>query len=284
MNLLHSTFLSKIKKQLIEILKDGHYIFPHLHPHWRDAIYDKEINEWRLESTENYRLHAIPENERDELFSFSINFIKQLLKEANVSYVIDSYRAGGWCLQPFSVLKPHFEKYGLVNDFSALRGFKMTGKNISYDFSEIPKQNIYNFSSEVEKSDEEGKFKEIVISTLTVSKTNKFLNKFLNKYMWYTKNRSYGDGFSAVDGEASVIRKIQNMESETLNQTEMVSLELLTYFTKGAYQNYLTENDFMHFISHPKMISKHNIDTFNKFLTYSKAKFNINTDYKKMIN
>lgn len=276
--------LKKVKAQLIDILKDGHFIFPHLHPHWRDAVYDKEINQWRLETTDHYRLHSISVQERDELFSFSISLIKQLMQEAGVSYEIDCYRAGGWCVQPFSELKPHFEKYGLLNDFSALRGFKMPGKNIFYDFSTIPRQNIYSFSTEVEKMDVNGKFKEVVISTVRISKVNRFFNKFLNKYMWYTKNRSFGDGYSAVDGETSVIRGIQNMEKETLSKNEMVSLELLTYFTRSAYKKYLSENDFMHFISHPKMISEHNLDTLFEFLRYAKMNFVLNTDYKKMIN
>ncbi len=276
--------LRLIKNQLTEVLKDGHYIFPHLHPHWRDAVYDKKLDQWRLESAEYYRLHVIPEKERDELFSFSIDLINQLKKEAGVDYPVDSYRAGGWCLQPFSELRPHFEKYGLVNDFSALRGFKMQGKNIFYDFSKIPLQNIYSFSNEVEKTDVNGPFKEFVISTLNNSNRNRFLNRFLHKYMWYTNRRSFGDGFSAVDGEASVIRKIQNFDWETADKKEMVSVELMTYFTKKAYEDFVDENDFMHFISHPKMMSKHNVDTLGQFLKYAKGRYELNTDYKKMIN
>ncbi len=275
---------TKIKNQLIQVLKDGHYVFPHLHPHWRDAIYIKEMNQWRLDSTEHYRLHSISEAERDELFTFSIKFIKELMAEASVKHEIDCYRAGGWCLQPFSTLKPHFEKHGLKYDFSALRDFKMEGKNIKYDFLHIPKKNIYSFSNEVESEDVHGAFKEIVISNLTINNTNRFLNKFLHKFLWYTKQRGYGDGYSAVDGEASVIRGIQNMDKKTLNKSEMVSVELLTYFTNAEYKKYIDENDFMHFISHPKMIGKHNIDTLDRFLKYANSKFDLNTDYKKMVN
>lgn len=273
-----------LKKQMLEILKSGHYLFPHLHPHWKDAIYDPKINQWRLASTENYRLHVLSEQERDELFSFSINFLKQLMLEAGVSYPLDSYRAGGWCLQPFSVLKPHFEKYGLRNDFSVLRGFKMPGKNIFYDFSHMPFRNIYRFSENVEDHDPKGKFTEIVISTLNISNRNRFLNKFLHKYLWYTNRRSFGDGYSAVDGETYFIKKIQNFDLETLNIKEMVSVELMTFFTKSAYRNYLEFNDFMHFISHPKMLSEHNLHVLDKFLQHAKRKYELNTDFRTITN
>src|SRR5581483_5286078 len=147
-----------------------------------------------------------------------------------------------------------------------------------------PKKNIYPFSNIVEKEDPNGPFKEVVISNVNINNTNRFLNKFLHKFLWYTKRRGFGDGFSAVDGEASVIMGIQNMDKRTINKSEMVSVELLTLFTNGTYKKYLEENDFMHFISHPKMVSVHNLYMLDKFMDHAYKKFEVNTDYKTMVN
>lgn len=277
------TDLNKIKNQLVNIIRNGHYVFPHLHPHWRDAIYDKIINQWRLEKADSFRFHVITEEERDRLFAFSIQFINELMQSADTFYSIDSFRAGGWCLQPFATYKPYFEKYGIKNDFSALRGFSLQGKNIFYDYSNIPLRNIYKFSDMVEIEDKNGAFNEIVISTVNISNISRFLDKVLYKYLWYSNKTSFGDGYSAVDGEASVIRSIHNMEETTKNKPEMASIELMTYFTLKAYKSNLNNNDFMHFISHPKMISQHNLETLSKFLEYAKSKYILNTDYKKML-
>ncbi|HWY10572.1 MAG TPA: hypothetical protein VN026_04555, partial [Bacteroidia bacterium] len=276
--------LTKIKEQLIDVIRNGHFVFPHLHPHWRDAVYDKDLNQWRLEKTDAYRFHVIPEEERDGLFAFSIRFIKELMQSAGTSYDIDSFRAGGWCLQPFAAFKPYFEKYGIKNDFSVLHGFSLPGKNIFYDYSNIPLRNIYKFSDMVEKEEKDGAFNEIVISTLSISNVNRFLNKFLYKYLWYIKKTSFGDGYSAVDGEASVIRSIQNMEESTKNKSEMVSIELLTFFTHSQYKKLIHDNDFMQFISHPKMFNQHNLNTLDSFLKHITAQYEINSDYKKIIN
>lgn len=274
----------KIREQLIRILKKGHYVFPHLHPHWKNAEYIAELNQWKLTSTEAYRLHAIPEEERAAFFDFAMNYLFGLMSEAGVSYEINGYRAGGWCIQPFETYRPYFEKYGIKYDFSALRGFKMPGKNIFYDFTRIPARNVYTFSSDITKEDELGKFGELVISTLYISNLNRFLNKFLYKFLWYTNNRAYGDGYSATDGESDVIKSIQKMEKHTINLAEMVSIELLTVLKRRIYLNYLDNNDFIHFISHPKMINEHNLHNFDKFLKYARKKYKLNTDYIKMVN
>jgi glycosyltransferase involved in cell wall biosynthesis len=273
----------RIREQLIKILKKGNYVFPHLHPHWREAEYISDLNQWKMESTNSYRLHAIPAEESDRYFSFSMEYIKGLMQNAGVNYEVNGYRAGGWCIQPFETYRPYFEKYGIKYDFSALRGFKMPGKNIVYDFTQIPARNIYSFSTKVENADPLGKFKEVVISTIYISKLKRFFNKLLYKVLWYTKRTGYGDGYSAVDGEASVIKSIQNMEKKTRDLAEMVSIELLTGFTNDAYKSYLDNNDFMHFISHPKMIGEHNLHTFEKFIKYANKHYKLNTDYLKMV-
>jgi hypothetical protein len=276
--------LELIKKQLTDIIARGHYIFPHLHPHWKDAVYDKKVKQWRLEKSDFYRFHSISDQERDSIFSYSISLIKEIMVLAGRTYAIDSFRAGGWCLQPFSDFKPYFEKYGIRNDFSALRGFSLSGKNIFYDFTFIPIKNIYKFSEELDQMDSAGKFTEFVISVLSVSNKRRFLNKFLYKYLSLIKDRSFGDGFSAVDGEASVIRSLQDMHEETLYKSEMASVELMTLLTYPAYKEYIDANDYMHLISHPKMVNKHNLACFEILLKRITGSYEVNTDYRKLIN
>jgi hypothetical protein len=275
--------LTTIKEQLVDIIKKGHYIFPHIHPHWKDAVYDKELNQWKLEKADSYRFHSISDAEKDLFFSYSFELIKEVMQKSGVTYEIDSFRAGGWCLQPFSDFKPYFEKYGIKNDFSALRGFSFAGKNIQYDYTIIPVKNIYKFTDKVEEKNNDGKFTEIVISVLSISNIRRFLNKFLYKYLSLVKDRSYGDGFSAVDGEASVIRSIQDMREHMRYQSEMASVELLTVLTYPEYKEYIQRNDYMHLISHPKMVSEHNLYHFEIFLKRALKKYDLNTDYKALL-
>ena len=43
----------------------GHYVFNHIHPHWVDAVYDEQKNEWTLLNDSKYAFESLTEQERD---------------------------------------------------------------------------------------------------------------------------------------------------------------------------------------------------------------------------
>ncbi|MBL0049220.1 MAG: hypothetical protein IPP32_14130 [Bacteroidetes bacterium] len=55
-----------------------------------------------------YRFHAISEAERTSLFDQSINILEAIIQPIQPNYALDGYRAGGWCIQPFSDFYPPF--------------------------------------------------------------------------------------------------------------------------------------------------------------------------------
>lgn len=265
--------LSKIKKQLVDILQAGHYIFPHLHPHWLDAKYLKDINQWDLSDISRYRLHKLSIQEIEKLLNDSKTFIEEIQLEAGVKYSIDSYRAGGWCMQPFTYLKPVFEKSGIKNDFSVLSGFKNSNDNCFYDYSKAPEQLIYRFTDDIVKADEKGVFTEFAISCIDINKNTKLADRFYNKFLAYTGNVNFGDGLS---------NNLSADKQQDLNpHKEMVSIELLTKPKLKAYLRFFQSADYVHFISHPKMISRHNIKMIDKFFQETLSP-EINTDYKNI--
>ena len=50
-----SNDLETVSAHIASISKRGHEIFPHLHPHWLDAEYLPQTNEWKLTDTDKYR-------------------------------------------------------------------------------------------------------------------------------------------------------------------------------------------------------------------------------------
>lgn len=265
--------LEKVKKQLVAILKSGHYVFPHLHPHWLDAKYLDNINQWDLSDITRYRLHKLDINEIERLLEGSINMISSIQKEAGVNYPIDTYRAGGWCLQPFEKLRASFLKFGLKNDFSVLHGFSNNNENCYYDYSKVPADITYKFNNDVTVKDASGPFTEFTISSIEISPTAQIYGRLLNKFLAYTKDLNFGDGISnslSADKQAEKSKK------------EMVSIELLNAAKLGAYIQFFDSNKYMQFISHPKMISPHNLKTFRKFLKHASKKELI-TDHSKML-
>lgn len=274
--------LNTLITQLTKIIRSGHFIFPHLHPHWIDAVYINEINEWDLSNKSKYRFHTIEPETQDQLFRFSIDFIQDIQKRAGVQYSIDSYRAGGWCIQPFEEFKPFFDKYGLKNDFSILKDFSLNDKDAFYNFENFPSRFIYPFSENIGKIEVNGHYLAYSITSIHISKLKHLINKFFLKVIFKLGYNNFGDGMSA--------RKVQHPELDqtsenayfTKKEIEMTSIELMTSIKSDIYRSFIKDNSLIHFISHPKMISSHNIRCFNHFLKDLLSTCQVETDYRKM--
>lgn len=259
-----------IIEQLKKINSLGHYIFPHIHPHWLDATYNEMTNDWNLSNASKYRFHNIDEYEREKLFNDSIILLKEII---GTEKSIDAYRAGGWCIQPFSDFKPHFEKHHIKFDFSVLPQQVNTNKIQYYNFENVKKNSVYKFSDAVELSDNSGTFTEYGISNIETPLVNNFCNKLLLKYLWKTGNRNFGDGNGAIKS---------NNKNAVASRKEMISIELLTTMRLLLYKKFIKELDYMQFISHPKMISKHNLNCLDAFLRFTKSNFTVNYDFRKI--
>ncbi len=257
--------------QLRYIAKLGHYIFPHLHPHWNDATYVPEINQWQLINYSRYRLHSLDKNEREQCFSDSVAILKEIL---GPDYKPTGYRAGGWSIQPFEDFAPLFQQHSVKYDFSVLPGSKRISSAQHYDFSDIKINRPYTFSTDVAVPGK-GSYTEFPISVLSNTGINTFSEKVLLKYMSWSGSNNYGDGQSIV------VETVEYTGAE--NGTEMVSVELLNAVKLPLYLKFLATNNYMQFISHPKMLSAHNINTFARFIKKAFDTYSIETDFEKML-
>lgn len=269
-----------IISQLIQLVDKGHYIFPHIHPHWLDAIYDPTTNQWSLNNYTKYRFHAISPEQRESLFEDSIALLRKIVCKSKKKYSINAYRAGGWSIQPFADFLPCFRKYGIRHEFSVLKGFKNLSEAQYFNFTTCPSASVYRFSKDPCILDEQGEYIEYTISTLPVSYRLYWLSKLWAKYLWKIGQRSIGDGKGLVIKEASLIAGKKDLIGS--ENREMISLELLTTIKMPYYKAFLKNNDYMHFISHPKMLSEHNLKCFNDFLKYGCTKFHLQTDFLKI--
>lgn len=262
-----------IRSQLQTLVKKGHYVFPHLHPHWLDAVYLPQINQWDLKDDSRYRFCTLNETERLQLFTQSVDLLKEFILPVAPEYKIDGYRAGGWCIQPFTDFIPAFEKNGIHAEFSVLRNAVNSSEKQYFDFSSTPAKDVYSFSSDPLKEDA-GPYTEYVISVLEISRRNQWLNRLLLKLLWRLNYRSIGDGVGAA---------ASGKKAHTENKfTEMASIELLTGVRLPQYLDYIAQHNYLHFISHPKMLSPYNISIFKKFLITFTRQHRFETDFRKM--
>jgi hypothetical protein len=275
-----------VADQLKLMVRLGHYVYPHIHPHWLDAIYIPDINQWELTSIERYRFHNISEADREFVFKGSLDVLNSILLREFPDYKIDGFRAGGWSLQPFSDFKPYFEKYGIIYDFSVLPGTYQFSNAQHFDFTLAPQKPVYHFDNDVNIESTDGRFVELVSSILHVTPLVNFLHKMHLRWLYRVAwDHTYGKGRGQRSVEDSNLKPAGKNGSSIHNpQHQPVSIETMSMVKFTLYSRYLASHTYMQFVSHPKMLSLHSMRTLNRFLQKSKNKYEVEFDFKSFIN
>lgn len=273
--------LAEISLQLQNLVKDGHYVFPHIHPHWLDAKYLEHEHQFTLEDISRYRFHKLKQEEKDYIFNESIRLLRDIILPVKADYKLDGYRAGGWSLQPFSDYKPFFEKFGIRYDFSVMTGMYQFSNVQFFDFSAAPKKPVYRFSNEVTMEDPNGQFLEMSSSVIRIGPATSLLHRVhLSFLVKMRKDHTYGRGIGQQSKTLPGF-KPENIEGfpSTQQMHEAASTELLSVAKLPSYVDYLKENQYLCFVSHPKMLSKHNLKMLSLFLEKVYSEHEVETDF-----
>ena len=268
---------NKIKAQIQKLIKLNHYIFPHIHPHWLDAIYNEEKNIWDLSNTEKYRFQSLEKEEQNLLFGQSIKLLEEIIYPIKTNYKIDSYRAGGWCIQPFNDFKEQFLKHNIKYDFSVTcGGFSFTDVHY-YDFRHYPSKQSYQFENNVIIEEKNGSFLEFPISRIKTDLMPRRIEKLFKLTIYKYFLKPYGDGTGV---SAKEIPPPENISPEY--DYQVASLESFRLPLMYAYKNLVKENSLLHFISHPKLLTFENLKLARYFFKKLFKKYKIVNDFEKI--
>lgn len=155
--------LRLVKEQVKDIVRRGHRIELHLHPHWIDARYNGD-GTWDYSDFTHYSLYSLSKEEVARQFREGTAYLTNLAREVDPEYKIVAFRAGGWTIQPFDILKECFIENGIVIDSSVMHGVCQDNKYSKFDFREAPNKEYYHFSNDVCVEDKNGKFVEVPIT------------------------------------------------------------------------------------------------------------------------
>lgn len=274
----------KVSGQLQTLIRKGHYVFPHIHPHWLDAVYLEDTNQWQLNNIFKYRFSNISRDEQRLVFKGSYDVLQEIISEVSPDYIIDTHRAGGWSVQPFSNFCTYFEEFGFKYDFSVLDKYYMFTGAQFFDYSAIPDKNIYRFDSDVTIEVPDGKYIEFVNSTIRVRPLIKIFDHLLLKLIYKVSNDiTYGSGRGQSARRINTAQPVSDQGFDMTNvKNQYIAVEQMSFLKLSSYLNYMKNHNYMHFVSHPKMVTEHNLRTFLKFLKKITKLYSIESDFKKM--
>ncbi|MBL7929421.1 MAG: hypothetical protein JNL47_08160 [Bacteroidia bacterium] len=271
-----------LKEQFEKIISLGHYIYPHIHTHWLDAVYDSSTHQWNLSDVSRYRFHQCNAETRKEAFIRSIEILKEIILPIVPDYKLDGFRAGGWCIQPFSDFRNLFIEHGLRYEMSVLPGFYSFTNAQHFDFTDCPGKNIYRFEEDECIEKENGRFIQLTVSSVPFTSVHRILDRIWLKFSpYFIKNNLPASG----NGHASqpLIPQPEKRKpgfDVMQNLRQRIAVELLTPVSMPLYKSFLKGNDYMHFLSHPKMITRNHHLLFEKFLDDAFKNFEVITDFK----
>jgi hypothetical protein len=150
--------LDIVRAQIKEIVARGHDVQLHVHPHWERSAFDGQ--KWVIHSDGSYRLDDFSDDDIRSIMKRYKSYLDEL-----VGYKTTAFRAGGWCIQPFSRLRDAFSELGLKYDSSVIPGMSYESTHYRFDFSTVSNRDAYRFDKDVCVEIPNGEFIEYPISS-----------------------------------------------------------------------------------------------------------------------
>lgn len=252
--------LSQVKTQVKQMIQLGHSVQLHIHPHWEKAVY--EHGNWKMNVDGAYKLADFPKEDAEHIVRKYKKYLEELIEKE-----VDTFRAGGWCIQPFSQLKDVFKEVGLKKDSSVFQGAYLNTKHYSIDFRNTPAKSKYSFSSNVNEEDGKGEFTEFPISSFRYSPSFFWWLYGLGR-LFPKQHKMIGDGFAISQGgrkwqiltsfstfhvssDGYYAKKLNAslQKSMNLNHEEMVVIghpKALTEFSQKKLIDFIEMNEMKH--------------------------------------
>jgi hypothetical protein len=236
---------NKVVSQLQNLELSGNDIGLHVHPHWEDCYYNG--CKWIM----NHSRYKLADFTKEEATSILVKYY--ILLQSILKYKIQSYRAGGWCIEPFSNIRDALIDCEIFIDSSVFIGGFCNNKTHQYDFRKYPKKETWKFNSDPYLEDPNGLFTELPFTSYQLSPIlywkilfNKLISKFSNTLY---NNKS---GHAINPSFEDVLKKLFFKSFHAVSIDSFKSSYLKSIYLKQKINN--TSN--FNIIGHPKCFSE----------------------------
>jgi hypothetical protein len=244
--------------QIQEMIVAGCDVQLHIHPHWEKSLFDGE--KWQIVTKNAYKLADFNSVERENI----VRTYKAKL-DAIIGRKTHTFRAGGWCIQPFDQLEKLFQELEIKHDSSVFPRGHFEAGEYSFDFRNAPNKDQYYFQNDACIENEKGFFTEFPIGSYRYSPLFYWRLYILGR-LNPAAHKMIGDGiFMSQPG-----RKKQVLTNFTWNHasTDGFYATKMTKITEIALKN--NQNNLV-FIGHPKSCTIYSLELLDCYI----AKFNL---------
>jgi hypothetical protein len=246
---------NKIIDQLQLLEKQGHEIGLHIHPHWEDSFYDGE--KWKM-NLSRFKLADFSGSDAGKIFKKYY----EVLQPFSTKKII-SYRAGGWCLEPFKNIRQAMLDCGIYIDSTVYPdGYSNTATH-KFDFRQYPKKEIWTFDKEPAIETRNGHFTEIPFAANRLPPTM-YWKVMADRII--QKSRKTGNGQGVKPSVKEVIKKLFLKTTDAVSIDAYKSDQLLEAFKRKEKNG----GNYFCVIGHPKCFTERTYENLERFLAHAK--------------
>ena len=241
-----------VRRHVEHLALQGHEIGLHVHPHWKETRWYRD--EWDFMGT-RYRLDQFDRIEADEIV---VSYAAELQKLTPRSLV--SYRAGGFCIEPFEFVRSALQKSGITIDSSVVPGASLVDEEKGFDFRRAPDRPGWTFSESPTSEDPDGEFVEVPITPLRLPFFH-YWGRVLGRLLPQDRNPNSPAGRSKRIGHREIMRRLSGRS----NISEL-SIDSAKAPHIPAPLDALKSRSMWHVMGHPKLVTHRSLEALNKFL------------------
>lgn len=245
-----------VKAQLQNIHQSGHEIALHIHPHWEDSVF--ENGQWHI-STRRYKLADFTEKEAHHLFTKYHQALTDI-----TGTPCKSYRAGGWCIQPFTHIQKVLADNGIFTDSSVYPGGYHDSPAHAFDFRNAPLLDEWRFEQHECEALDVGRFHEVPI-TPDVIPPGFYWDLYLRMKMNPAMFKPVGDGNWLKDKKRIYAQFYKSTKHFACADGYFAS-RLIPILKKQLH----AKRGRMMVLSHPKSMAECSFQLLEKFIHYAK--------------
>ena len=248
--------LSRIQRHIASLYDRGHEIGLHIHPHWEDTRWTRET--WDFSDT-RYQLQQFSEVEVADIVSRYTLALKELCNGE-----VTSFRAGGFCIEPFDILRDSLLANGITADSSVVPGAVLKDKDKGFDFSSAPDTPWWRFSVSPCAPDLSGEFLEIPLTPLQLPAWH-YWGRALDKLLKRQPAAVIGDGLSKAIGRREIMRRLVGA-----GRVSELSIDVPKSPHLVSPQVARQHREVWQVMGHPKLFGKPSLEKLDKFIACKK--------------
>jgi hypothetical protein len=241
-----------VRRHVQSLANQGHEIGLHVHPHWEDTRWRN--GEWDFSGT-RYRLDQFDPSEAHRIVVDYAAELQELMTQP-----LESYRAGGFCIEPFDILRDALLEVGITVDSSVVPGASLLDEEKGFDFSVAPDRSAWTFDGSPLQPAPAGGFVEVPITPLRLPFLH-YWGRLADRLLPRPSTAGATAGRSKAIGRREILRRLSGRSNISELSIDHAKAEHLPRSAETK-----RSRTVWHTMGHPKLIRKESLSALEAFL------------------